>query len=306
MSSGKQGKKDEFFKPIVLITVVGLAFSGPLGRLALEEGMSPIGIAFWRLFMASGLTFIASMFFKIPRKAYTNITRHDLFFTALAGISLAGHFFFWYTSLMYTTIFHATVLACLQPVFAIIVGYIIWREKVNKWGVSGIILAVIGTITMAMMSMNDPGATIKGDVFAVIMGVFLTFYLIFGRGVRAHTPVLTYTALLYGFCSLALLIMALVTRTPLLPISGKMLGICLLIVVFTTFMGHTIYNWVLPHVGPVYITVIMLSEPVGASIVAWFMFGEAPSLLSLVGGVLILLGMGLYTLKLVNKPQSVG
>jgi len=47
MTSLKQSKNDEFFKPIILITVVGLAFSGPLGRLALEEGMSPIGVAFW-------------------------------------------------------------------------------------------------------------------------------------------------------------------------------------------------------------------------------------------------------------------
>lgn len=293
-----KANNDSFFKPIILVTVVGLAFSGPLGRLALEEGMTPVGIAFWRLFMAATLTFIASMFVKPSRRAYIKITKHDILFTALAGMSLAVHFFFWYTSLNFTTIFHATVLACLQPLFAIVMGYIIWREKVNKFGIFGIILAVIGTITMAIMTINDPGATIKGDVFAVLMGIFLTFYLIFGRGVRQHMPVLTYTTLLYGFCTLALLLLALIFRIHILPVTGKMLIICLLIVVFTTFMGHTIFNWALPHVGPVYITVIMLSEPVGASIVAWFMFNEVPSILSLTGGALILFGMGLYTFKI--------
>ena len=56
-------------------------------------------------------------------------------------------------------------------------------------------------------------------------------------------------------------------------------------------MGHTLFNWALRHTRPSVVSVSILGEPVGATILAYWIFGEAPGLWQTLGGLLILVGV---------------
>jgi len=55
--------------------------------------------------------------------------------------------------------------------------------------------------------------------------------------------------------------------------------------------GHTIYNWTLKWLSAPLVSISLLGEPVGATILAYLLLEEVPSTLTLIGGVLILLGI---------------
>ena len=52
--------------------------------------------------------------------------------------------------------------------------------------------------------------------------------------------------------------------------------------------GHTLYNWALKWISAPVVSISLLGEPVGASILAFIVLGESPGVLTLVGGAVTL------------------
>jgi drug/metabolite transporter (DMT)-like permease len=74
----------------------------------------------------------------------------------------------------------------------------------------------------------------------------------------------------------------------------------LLLSVFSTILGHSIFSRCLKFFSPAFVSASKLCEPVVAAILAGFLFGEIPAPLQIAGGVLILGGV-LYYSRLENK-----
>ena len=69
----------------------------------------------------------------------------------------------------------------------------------------------------------------------------------------------------------------------------------LLLAVFSTILGHSIFSWCLKYFSPAFVSASKLCEPVVAAVLAGFLFGEVPGWLQLTGGVLILGGVVWYS-----------
>jgi drug/metabolite transporter (DMT)-like permease len=74
--------------------------------------------------------------------------------------------------------------------------------------------------------------------------------------------------------------------------SGIAVG--LLLAIFSTILGHSIFSWCLKFFAPSFVSAAKLMEPVVASILAVFLFREIPTALQLLGGGLILAGVYTY------------
>jgi drug/metabolite transporter (DMT)-like permease len=77
------------------------------------------------------------------------------------------------------------------------------------------------------------------------------------------------------------------------------LGIALLAVsngAISQLIGHSGYNWSLRHLDPLFVAVVSVGEPVLASLLGWWLLGEALDWRTGVGGLLILAGIALATL----------
>jgi len=58
-------------------------------------------------------------------------------------------------------------------------------------------------------------------------------------------------------------------------------------------LGHSSYNYALRLLPATYVGVISLAEPVGTSILAFFLLNELPPLLTLLGATVILIGIAI-------------
>jgi drug/metabolite transporter (DMT)-like permease len=65
----------------------------------------------------------------------------------------------------------------------------------------------------------------------------------------------------------------------------------LALAVFPQLIGHSTYNWALRYVSATVVSVSLLGEPIGASLLAVVLLGEVPGAVELVGGALILVGI---------------
>jgi drug/metabolite transporter (DMT)-like permease len=95
------------------------------------------------------------------------------------------------------------------------------------------------------------------------------------------------------YCTAAVILMAVVLLAglPLLPAQPDTWLWLFLLAVGPQIVGHSSLNWALRYLSVTYVTIAALGEPVGATLLAWWVLGERPSLWAVMGGVLILAGI---------------
>ncbi len=106
---------------------------------------------------------------------------------------------------------------------------------------------------------------------------------------------LSYIFVVYGMAALALLGVVWFARLPFFGFSPFTYLMLLGLALIPQLLGHTTYNYALAYLSAAYVSVTALGEPVGSSILAYFLLSETPSALKLAGAVLILAGIYIAT-----------
>ena len=65
----------------------------------------------------------------------------------------------------------------------------------------------------------------------------------------------------------------------------------LLLALVPQLIGHSTYNWALRYLPAALVSITTLGEPIGSAVLAYFILSEAPTLLTIFGGILILAGI---------------
>lgn len=71
----------------------------------------------------------------------------------------------------------------------------------------------------------------------------------------------------------------------------------LLLALVPQLIGHSTYNWALRYLPAAFVAVATLGEPIGSTILAYFILQETPSLLKISGAILILVGIYVASMK---------
>ena len=74
------------------------------------------------------------------------------------------------------------------------------------------------------------------------------------------------------------------------------MGGILVLALACTLGGHALMSYLLGYVSADVVSFALLAEPIGAAIWALVLFGEKVSLPLLVSGVIVIIGLALYTL----------
>ena len=151
-----------------------------------------------------------------------------------------------------------------------------------------------GSVVIAMADSGGGGHALYGDLLALAAAFFTAVYTLIGVREREHMSTTVYTYVLYWGSFLTLLVLNLVTGTPLLGYGAIdwAMGFCL--AVFCTLLGHSVFSWCLKYLAPTYVSTAKLAEPVFASAVAFVLFGEVPGLWQIIGAAIVLWGVCLY------------
>lgn len=286
-----QGINKPLFNPYlaVLLGVTGAAFSSIFTKLAEAP---PLVIALYRL----GITVLILGPFTFARGTgqLRRMGKRDILLACFAGLMLALHFAAWIASLDYTSIASSTVLVTMQPLFVIAGGYVFYRERIRPLGLAGAGLAISGGILVGISDFQVGGQALYGDLLAFSGALLVAGYVLIGRGLRRHLSLLPYIFTVYGMATLVLLVCALVMGNSLWPYPVWTWVWFLALAVVPTIGGHTVFNWALKYVKAAVVSVSTLGEPVGATILAYFIFHQVPTVLQLVGGSIIIIGLAIF------------
>jgi drug/metabolite transporter (DMT)-like permease len=141
--------------------------------------------------------------------------------------------------------------------------------------------------------MSFQGRAAAGDLLALIGGITAACYYVVGRRLRGTLDLWAYVALVYGTCLVTLLILAAVLRVPLGPYPPREYEIFALLALGPMLLGHTGLNWALRYARAYQVNIVLLGEPIGATLLAALLPGirERPTAFTLFGGVLVLAGI---------------
>jgi drug/metabolite transporter (DMT)-like permease len=148
------------------------------------------------------------------------------------------------------------------------------------------------------------GQALWGDILAFSGAFFVAVYVLIGRNLRSHLSLLPYVFLVYGAATVTLLIFCLIMQLPLYPYQSINWLWFLLLAIVPTIFGHTVFNWALRYVKAAVVSVSILGEPVGATILAYFIFKEVPTALQITGGLVIIGGLYLFITSVVGQQQK--
>jgi drug/metabolite transporter (DMT)-like permease len=226
------------------------------------------------------------------RKEIRGLTVAEALSAAAAGVFLALHFAFWISSLDDTSVMSSVVFVSTSPIFVCIASVLLLKERVRMPTVIGIAVAIAGAAFVALSDLGQPGRhLLRGDLLALLGAVSASGYLLVGRRVRTRMSLTLYVGIAYVVAALVLLGIAGATRTRLtgFPLAGYLW--VALVAAGPQLLGHTAYNWALKYVSATFVTVTLLAEPVGATLLAIAFLAQVPSTLRIAGGVCILAGI---------------
>ena len=274
---------------ILFVGVLSVSFAATFIRLAEAP---PLVIATYRLTIASIILIpIASIRSAPNLKSLTRLPRRDILLILLSSMSLALHFGLWITSLNYTSIASSVVLVTSHPAFVAVTSYFLWGERLNKLTMSGIAVALAGVILINYGGLTFGSQAILGDLLALIAGFAMGAYLIIGGQIRTRIDILPYLTILYTCSAVILLVATMLSGHSLIGYSPDTYLMLILLALIPQLIGHSCLNMAVRLVPVTLVSVAILGEPVGATLLGTIILGEVPTTNEIIGGLLILGGI---------------
>jgi len=116
-------------------------------------------------------------------------------------------------------------------------------------------------------------------------------YMLIGRSVRPQLSLPVYTFLVYGTSAVILLIVIAVSGIRITGFSPPVYLWLVLLAVVPQLIGHTAFNWALRYVPASLVSIALLGELIGSTILAMIFLRENPALFEVIGGIFILAGI---------------
>jgi len=273
------------------VGVVAVSLSGPLMAAMV---VPPLAISFWRngfatVALAPGVT-------TGRRDEVATLTGRRLWLVLASGAALAVHFGTWVTALTLTSVASATALVCLQIAF-VVAWQLVRGERFGTGVVAGLVVAFTGVLVVSGVDLTLSTRALVGDLLALVGGLAAAAYMVIGSRARQALSTTTYTFVCYGTCALLLLVACLVSGQRLWGYPAHQWGLLVLVTATSQLMGHSVFNHLLATTSPMLVSLALLLEVPGASLLAAALLGQVPPLGAVVGLVVILAGMVLVVVN---------
>lgn len=271
-------------------------------RFAQREAPSLV-IAAFRLSLAS--LALAPFALTRQRAELAKLTRTETGLALLSGLFLALHFATWISSLAYTTVTSSVVIVTTTPLWVALLAPFALKEPLERNAVIGLGLALAGGIIVGLSDaclwqsglICPPlgefvrGPALLGNVLALAGAWMAAGYLLVGRRLRTRLSLGAYAFVVYATAAVILIVfMFAAGQSPLGYSPATYLWLAALALV-PQLIGHSTFNWALRYLPASFVSIALLGEPVGSSILAFLFLGETPGPLKLAGALLILAGI---------------
>jgi drug/metabolite transporter (DMT)-like permease len=169
------------------------------------------------------------------------------------------------------------------------------KGKLSKKAVISIAISMAGSIIIAFSDSGNETSHLYGDLLSAVSAMAISVYILLGKSLRESMTATVYTYLVYVACSITLVILTAMQNYTISDFTPSALTAGLLLGVFSTILGHSIFSWCLKYFSPAFVSASKLCEPVVAAIMAAILFSEIPAPLQILGGIIVILGVYLYS-----------
>lgn len=279
--------------PMIMIVVGVLGIS--LSSIFVKFSTAPSAVTaayrlMWTVLILTPVVFSK----KETRKELKSLSKKSVVLSIVSGAFLALHFVLWFESLSHTSVASSTTIVCTEVIW-VALGYLFVLK--GKLGVKPVVAILITLAGSVLIAYSDSGGEtgLYGDILALLAAVAVAVYTLIGGVVREKVSTTVYTYIVYVSCMAVLLATCLIQGHNIFGfgISAPVVG--LLLSLFSTILGHSIFSWCLKYFSPSFVSASKLCEPVVSAIIAMFIFAEIPTFLQIAGAVLVLGGVLFYS-----------
>lgn len=273
---------------LMLIGIVAISFSA----IFIKWSAAPASIqGMYRLLFTSLLML---PFARPYSGAAFALRKKDWIMLVLSGTMLALHFLLWMGSLKYTSVASSTMIMALEPVFIMLGVYFLYKEKTAVSAILGLSIAIGGVVFIGWGDIGISADNLKGDLLSVGGTIAVAVHMLIGQKLVVRMPSYLYSLIVFLSAAGVFAIYNLIMGISFFNYPANEWGIFLLLAVVPTVFGHILFNWLLQYVSATTVSMNILGEPVGASILAYLLLGEQLTALQWAGGLLVMFGLGVY------------
>ncbi len=283
---------------MLVIALAAVSFGSIFARVA---DAAPLAIAAWRMGLAALVVIPVAL---ADRSNFRPAGPRHAAIAALAGLFLALHFATWIASLDHTSIARSVLLVSTAPIWVAILQFLIGRGAPPLKAVLALALAV-GGLAIASIGGKLGKAMLEGDLLAVAGAIAMAAYLLLSQSAQSRLPFRRYLGLAYGSAAAALWLAVALTDTAASGFSAVTWWALAGMAAISQLIGHSGYNWSLRHLGPLFVAVVLVGEPMLASLLGWWLLGERLDWQTGAGGLLILAGILLGASAMRPLPVAV-
>jgi len=249
-------------------------------------------IVFWRLWLATpvmvGAAYLSGGRVSLPL----------LKTVFVPGVLFGTSMIVGFTSFQTTSIANATLIGALQPALMLFIGPLLFGDRTGSRQVLLAVIALAGIGTVVLGAKQSSGASLHGDLLALInLGLWTAYFVrvkqVRNKGVHAG-------ALIAGvFCVAAVVVSpwVLLTSHDLGAIHGSDWLLIGTMVVVSGLVGHGLMTWAQRHLDITLASLLTLGSPVISAVGAWIVFGQHLSSVQIAGSLVVLAALGAIVLE---------
>ncbi|WP_436927460.1 DMT family transporter [Halosimplex amylolyticum] len=278
--------------PMAALVVAILAMSTS-AILIRWSGAPPSVAAFYRVLFTVGL--LAPLAFSRHGEDLRSLGRRDALAAGVTGVALAVHFAAWFQSVRWTSVAASVTLVQSQTLFVAVGAALYLDERLTLPKAAGILVALAGAVVMSVGELLG-GALVgprplAGNALALLGAVMMAGYVLAGRSLRDRVALVPYVTVVYSACAVVLGAIVLAQGDSLVDYPPVEWGLFLAMAIGPGVFGHTVINWALEHVESSLVSVSLLGEPVGSTLLALVLLAEVPGAWTVGGGAVVLGGI---------------
>ncbi|WP_415380969.1 DMT family transporter [Halosimplex sp. TS25] len=278
--------------PIAALVVAILAVSTS-AILVRWSDAPPSVAAFYRVLFTVGL--LGPLAFSRHGEDLRSLGRRDALAAGVTGVALAVHFAAWFQSVRWTSVAASVTLVQSQTLFVAVGAALYLDERLTLSKTAGILIALAGAVVMSLGELLGGAAVgprpLAGNALALLGAVMMAGYVLAGRALRARIALVPYVTVVYSACAVVLGAFVIAQGDGLVGYPPVEWALFLAMAIGPGVFGHTVINWALEHVESSVVSVSLLGEPVGSTLLALVLLAEVPGRWTVVGGAVVLGGV---------------
>lgn len=260
------------------------------------EYVGPVTMILFRLIIASSILFIIDKFWFKSRIEKSDYSTFFLLGFTEPFLYFIGEGY----GLQYVTSTQASVIIATIPVFAMLFSIVLYKERVGKVNVTGVLISFAGVLTM----IGIRGLLDKGQLIGILLMFLAVFAAVFnslvlvklGKKYSSFT-IITYQNIVGCILFLPLFFILEVGDLSIEIVTMRLILSLMFLAIFPSVISFLLYISTLKRIGVTKTSVFSNMIPIITGILSFLLLGDNLTLREIVGIGIVILGLFLSQKK---------